>query len=44
MSDLKRYIEDRAARDSEFAQDVRLSTLRRYADAVGANLRIRLTH
>jgi ribosome-binding protein aMBF1 (putative translation factor) len=26
------------------ADDVRLSTLRRYADAVGANLQIRLAH
>ncbi len=92
MSDVKRYIEERAARDGEFAEnfeegyadfkigimlrqareaagltqeevarrlqtkksaisrienhanDVRLSTLRRYADAVGANLQIRLTN
>jgi len=90
MSDVKRYIQKRAKRDTEFAQnyeagradfkigvilrqaresagltqeevarklqtkksaisrienhadDVRLSTLRRYADAVGANLQIRL--
>jgi HTH-type transcriptional regulator / antitoxin HipB len=90
MSDVKRYIQKRAKRDAEFAQnyeagyadfkigvilrqareaagltqeevarklrtqksaisrienhadDVRLSTLRRYADAVGANLQIRL--
>ena len=92
MSDVKRYIQERAERDSEFAEnfeegyadfkigvilrqareaagltqeevarrlqtkksaisrienhanDVRLSTLRRYADAVGANLQIRLTN
>ena len=92
MSDVKRYIRDRAERDPEFAEnyavgyadfkigvilrqareaagltqeevaqklqtkksaisrienhadDVRLSTLRRYADAVGANLQIRLAH
>ena len=92
MSDVERYIEERAARDSEFAEnfedgytdfkigvilrqareaagmtqeevarklqtkksaisrienhanDVRLSTLRRYAEAVGANLQIRLTN
>jgi len=92
MSDVKRYIEQRAERDYEFAEnftegyndfkigvilrqaresagltqeevarrlktkksaisrienhadDVRLSTLRRYADAVGADLLIRLTH
>jgi DNA-binding XRE family transcriptional regulator len=90
MSDVKRYIQERAGRDAEFAynfeagyadfkigvilrqaresagltqeevarrlrtkksaisrienhaDDVRLSTLRRYADAVGANLQIRL--
>ncbi|MDP3184755.1 MAG: helix-turn-helix transcriptional regulator [Anaerolineales bacterium] len=90
MSDVKRYIQKRAERDTEFAKnfedgyadfkigvilrqareaagltqeevarrlrtkksaisrienhadDVRLSTLRRYADAVGANLQIRL--
>ena len=90
MSDVKRYIQKRAARDAEFAEsydvgyadfkigvilrraretagltqeevarrlqtkksaisrienhadDVRLSTLRRYADAVGADLQIRL--
>jgi DNA-binding XRE family transcriptional regulator len=90
MSDVKRYIQKRAKKDAEFAQnyeagyadfkigvilrqareaagltqeevarklrtqksaisrienhadDVRLSTLRRYADAVGANLQIRL--
>lgn len=90
MSDVKRYIQKRAKRDAEFAQnyeagyadfkigvilrqareaagltqeemarrlrtqksaisrienhadDVRLSTLRRYADAVGANLQIKL--
>jgi len=92
MSDVERYIEERAKRDSEFAEnfeegyadfkigvilrqareaagvtqeegarklrtkksaisrienhadDVRLSTLRRYADAVGATLQIRLTN
>ena len=92
MSDVKRYIENRAERDPEFAEnyeagytdfkigvilrqareaagltqdevarklktkksaisrienhayDVRLSTLRRYAEAVGANLQIRLTN
>jgi len=92
MSDVKRYVQNRAERDTEFAQnyeagyadfkigvilrqaresagltqeelakklhtkkssisrienhadDVRLSTLRRYADAVGANLQIRLAH
>ena len=92
MSDVKRYIQKRALRDAEFAEnydvgyadfkigvilrqardaagltqeevarrlrtkksaisrienhadDVRLSTLRRYADAVGANLQIRLEH
>ncbi len=92
MSDVKRYIQKRAKRDREFAQnyeagyadfkigvilrqaresagltqeevarklqtkksaisrienhadDVRLSTLRRYADAVGAKLQIRLAH
>jgi len=92
MSDVKRYIQKRAERDSDFAQgfgegyadfkigvilrqareaagltqeevarrlqtkksaisrienhadDVRLSTLRRYADAVGANLQIRLAN
>ena len=92
MSDVKRYIEDRAERDHEFAinfeegykdfkigvilrqareaagltqeevaqklqtqksaisrienhaNDVRLSTLRRYANAIGANLQIRLTN
>lgn len=92
MSDIKQYIQKRAERDVEFAQnyeagyadfkigiilrqaresagltqeevarilrtqksaisrienhadDVRLSTLRRYADAVGANLQIRLAH
>jgi ribosome-binding protein aMBF1 (putative translation factor) len=92
MSDVKRYIDERAARDREFAEDfeegyadfkigvmlrqareaagltqeevarrlqtkksaisrienhandVRLSTLRRYADAVGADLQIRLTN
>jgi HTH-type transcriptional regulator/antitoxin HipB len=91
MSDVERYIKDRAERDIEFAEnfesgyadfkigvilrqareaagltqeevakklrtqksaisrienhadDVRLSTLRRYADAVGANLQIKLT-
>lgn len=92
MSDVKRYIQKRSERDSDFAQgfeegyadfkigvilrqareaagltqeevarrlqtqksaisrienhadDVRLSTLRRYADAVGANLQIQLAH
>ena len=92
MSDVKRYIQERAARDVEFAEnyevgyadfkigvilrqaresagltqeevarrmqtkksaisrienhadDVRLSTLHRYADAVGASLQIRLAH
>jgi len=92
MSDVKRYIQKRTERDSDFAQgfgegyadskiggilrqareaagltqeevarrlqtkksaisrienhadDVRLSTLRRYADAVGANLQIRLAN
>ena len=92
MSDVKRYIQKRAERDAEFAEnydvgyadfkigvilrraresagltqeevarrlrtkksaisrienhadDVRLSTLRRYADAVGANLQIRLAN
>ncbi len=92
MSDIKRYVQKRAERDTEFTQnyeagyadfkigvilrqaresagltqeevarrlqtkksaisrienhadDVRLSTLRRYADAVGANLQIRLAH
>ncbi len=92
MSDVKRYIQKRAKRDAEFAEnydvgytdfkigvilrqaresagltqeevarrlrtkksaiyrienhadDVRLSTLRRYADAVGANLQIRLAN
>ena len=32
------------SRIENHANDVRLSTLRRYADAVGANLQIRLTH
>ena len=32
------------SRIENHADDVRLSTLRRYADAVGANLQIRLTH
>jgi ribosome-binding protein aMBF1 (putative translation factor) len=92
MSDVKRYIQDRAERDREFAEnyevgyadvkigvilrqareaagltqnevaqrlqtkksaisrienhadDVRLSTIRRYAEAVGANLQIRLAN
>ncbi len=92
MSDVKRYIQERAKRDAEFAEDydvgyddfrigvilrqaresagltqeevarrlrtkksaisrienhaddVRLSSLRRYADAVGANLQIRLAN
>ncbi len=92
MSDVKRYIQNRAARDPEFAEDyevgyadfkigvilrqareaagltqeevarilrtkksaisrienhaddVRLSTIRRYAEAVGANLQIRLSN
>jgi ribosome-binding protein aMBF1 (putative translation factor) len=92
MSDVKGYIQKRAARDTEFtenfdagyadfkigvilrqaresagltqeevarrlrtkksaisrienhANDVRLSTIRRYADAVGANFQIRLSH
>jgi len=92
MSDVKRYIQKRAERDAEFAEnyeigyadfkigvilrqaresagltqeevarrlktkksaisrienhadDVRLSTLRRYADAIGANLQIKLAH
>jgi len=32
------------SRIENHADDVRLSTLRRYADAVGANLQIRLAH
>jgi HTH-type transcriptional regulator/antitoxin HipB len=32
------------SRIENHANDVRLSTLRRYADAVGANLQIRLIH
>jgi len=92
MSDIKRYVKNRAERDPEFAEnyevgyadfkigvilrqareaagltqdevaqrlqtkksaisrienhadDVRLSTIRRYAEAVGANLQIRLAH
>jgi len=92
MSDVKRYIQKRAERDAEFAENyeigyadfkigvilrqaresagltqeevarrlktkksaisrienhadnVRLSTLRRYADAIGANLQIKLAH
>jgi len=32
------------SRIENHAEDVRLSTLRRYADAVGANLQIRLAH
>ncbi len=92
MSDVKEYIQKRAARDAEFAEnfdagyadfkigvilrqaresagltqeevarrlrtqksaisrienhadDVRLSTIRRYADAVGANFQIRVAH
>lgn len=92
MSDVKRYVQDRAERDPEFAEnyeigyadfkigvilrqareaagltqeevaqklqtkksaisrienhadDVRLSTIRRYAEAVGANFQIRLTN
>ena len=32
------------SRIENHADDVRLSTLRRYADAVGANLQIRLSH
>jgi HTH-type transcriptional regulator / antitoxin HipB len=32
------------SRIENHADDVRLSTLRRYADAIGANLQIRLAH
>jgi len=41
MSDVKQYIQKRV---KNHADDVRLSTLRRYADAVGAHLQIRLAH